>query len=68
MPNDVKFPEDYYYTTTEVAQLFRVSKMTIYRLMKSGDIDAIRIGRNFRIKAVTLHSRYPELTERTWDV
>ncbi len=29
----------------------RVSNMTVYRLIKSGELPAVRIGRNFRIRA-----------------
>lgn len=33
----------------EVATVMRVSKMTVYRLIHSGDLEAIRIGRSFRV-------------------
>jgi excisionase family DNA binding protein len=36
-------------TVTEIADLARVSKMTIYRLIKDGELDAIRMGSIFRI-------------------
>jgi len=36
-------------TVAEVASLTRVSKMTVYRLVRSGEIDKVRIGRSFRI-------------------
>ena len=36
-------------TITEVAATMRVSKMTVYRLMHSGELPAIRFGRSFRI-------------------
>jgi excisionase family DNA binding protein len=29
----------------------RVSNMTVYRLIKSGQLPAIRVGKNFRIRA-----------------
>jgi excisionase family DNA binding protein len=38
-------------TVAEVAHTLRVSKMTIYRLIESGDLSAIRVGRSFRIPA-----------------
>ncbi|MEZ5169790.1 MAG: helix-turn-helix domain-containing protein [Acidimicrobiia bacterium] len=36
-------------TVREVADVMRVSPMTVYRLIKSGDLEAIRVGRHFRI-------------------
>lgn len=38
-----------YLTVEEVALQFRVSKMTIYRLIESGDLCHIKIGRSYRI-------------------
>jgi excisionase family DNA binding protein len=37
-------------TVAEVAATMRVSNMTIYRLIKSGQLPAIRVGKNFRIR------------------
>jgi excisionase family DNA binding protein len=36
-------------TVQEVAQLMRVSSMTVYRLIKAGDLPAVRVGRSFRV-------------------
>jgi excisionase family DNA binding protein len=36
-------------TVAEVADMMRVSTMTVYRLVHSGDLPAIRFGRSFRI-------------------
>ncbi len=36
-------------TVAEVAALMRVSKMTVYRLVHSGELPAIRVGRSFRV-------------------
>ena len=33
----------------EVASIMRVSKMTVYRLVHSGELEAIRVGRSFRV-------------------
>lgn len=33
----------------EVAAMFRVSKMTVYRLIHSGDLPALQVGRSFRV-------------------
>jgi excisionase family DNA binding protein len=39
----------HFLTVTEVATIMRVSKMTVYRLVGSGELEAIRVGRSFRI-------------------
>ena len=36
-------------TPNEVAEHLRVSTMTVYRLIKAGDLRAARIGKSFRI-------------------
>jgi len=36
-------------TVAEVAEIMRVSKMTVYRLVHSGEMPAIRVGRSFRV-------------------
>jgi len=36
-------------TVAEVAAMMRVSKMTVYRLVHSGELPAIRFGRSFRV-------------------
>jgi excisionase family DNA binding protein len=46
----------------EVAEAMRVSTMTVYRLIKCGDLQAIRVGKHFRIRESDL-SRY--LDEQT---
>src|ERR1700687_5404462 len=42
--SDVRF-----LTVAEVALIMRVSKMTVYRLVHSGELEAIRVGRSFRV-------------------
>ena len=37
-------------TVGEVAQVMRVSNMTVYRLIKSGQLAAIRVGKNYRVR------------------
>jgi excisionase family DNA binding protein len=37
-------------TPAEVAEQLRVSSMTVYRLIKSGELRAARIGKSFRIR------------------
>jgi excisionase family DNA binding protein len=36
-------------TVAEVASVMRVSKMTVYRLVHSGTLPAVQVGRSFRI-------------------
>lgn len=40
---------DTYLTVQEVARIFRVSKMTVYRMVHDGSLKAIRVGRSYRI-------------------
>ncbi|HUQ39731.1 MAG TPA: helix-turn-helix domain-containing protein [Acidimicrobiales bacterium] len=35
---------------SEVADLVRVSSMTVYRLITAGDLPAVRVGRSYRIR------------------
>jgi excisionase family DNA binding protein len=42
-------------TVAEVADLMRVSKMTVYRLLHSGDLTAVRVGRSFRVPEHAVH-------------
>ncbi len=42
--SDVRF-----LTVAEVADMMRVSRMTVYRLVHSGELPAIRFGRSFRV-------------------
>ena len=51
-------------TANEVADLLRVSRMTVYRLIKTGEMPALRVGRNYRLREEDVHSylmeRYTE--------
>jgi excisionase family DNA binding protein len=42
-------------TVAEVAAIMRVSKMTVYRLVHSGDLPAVRVGRSFRVPERAVH-------------
>lgn len=59
-----KWPE--FMTVPEVAEILRVSKMTVYRMVHREDIAAIRVGRGFRISAQevrrVLHDGIPVVT------
>jgi excisionase family DNA binding protein len=42
-------------TVAEVASVMRVSKMTVYRLVHSGELNAVRVGRSFRVPEKAVH-------------
>ncbi|WP_130342858.1 helix-turn-helix domain-containing protein [Herbihabitans rhizosphaerae] len=42
-------------TVAEVAKLMRVSKMTVYRLVHSGELPAVRVGKSFRVPEKAAH-------------
>lgn len=48
--SDVKF-----LTVAEVATIMRVSKMSVYRLIHSGTLEAVRFGRSFRVPEKAVH-------------
>jgi excisionase family DNA binding protein len=37
-------------TAGEVADRLRVSTMTVYRLIRRGELPAVRVGRNYRVR------------------
>ena len=39
-----------YLTVNEVADLLRLSPMTVYRLINKGELPAVRIGKSFRLR------------------
>jgi len=43
-------------TVAEVASVMRVSRMTVYRLIRRGQLKAIRVGRNYRVREDDLNS------------
>ncbi|MDH4160228.1 MAG: helix-turn-helix domain-containing protein [Actinomycetota bacterium] len=43
-------------TVAEVAAMMRVSKMTVYRLVHSGELPAVRVGRSFRVPQAEVHA------------
>ncbi|MEE9416514.1 MAG: helix-turn-helix domain-containing protein [Acidimicrobiales bacterium] len=51
-------------TVAEVAELMRVSTMTVYRLIKASELAAVRVGKSYRIQEDDvdryLKSRYTE--------
>ncbi|MGQ7295278.1 MULTISPECIES: helix-turn-helix domain-containing protein [Quadrisphaera] len=49
MAMDRDFSGVRFLTVAEVATMMRVSKMTVYRLVHSGEMPAVRVGRSFRV-------------------
>jgi excisionase family DNA binding protein len=45
-----------YWTIEEIAAQLRVSKMTVYRLVETGEIDHIRVGRVYRVPEESLRA------------
>ncbi|WNC17092.1 helix-turn-helix transcriptional regulator [Brevibacillus brevis] len=44
------------YTTEEIAKLLRISKLTVYDLIKKGELPAYRVGRQMRVDASDLEA------------
>lgn len=42
-------------TVAEVAALMRVSKMSVYRMIHAGELEAVRFGRSFRVPEQAVH-------------
>jgi len=36
-------------TVAEVAEMARVSRMTVYRMVHSGELPAVRVGKSYRV-------------------
>ena len=47
--DESNFSNAQFLTVAEVAERMRVSKMTVYRLVHSGEMPAVRFGRSFRV-------------------
>src|SRR6478609_3456930 len=54
-PRDPTLAEMRFLTVAEVAALMRVSRMTVYRLVHSGELPAVRVGRSFRVPERAVH-------------
>lgn len=56
-------------TVSEVAEVMRVSKMTVYRLVHSGELPAIQVGRSYRVPQRALEeyldAAYVEVEQQT---
>jgi excisionase family DNA binding protein len=49
-------------TVAEVADVMRVSRMTVYRLVHAGQLPAIRFGRSFRVPESAVTQALESLT------
>ncbi|KMY22973.1 DNA binding domain-containing protein, excisionase family [Actinobaculum suis] len=58
-----------FYTVAEVADLVRVSRMTVYRMVHSGELPAVRVGGSYRVPVSAvedlLGGSLPEAGRRT---
>ena len=54
-------------TVREVAETTRVSTMTVYRLIRSGALPAIRVGKHFRIRPRELEAYLESQSTRGGD-
>ena len=54
-PHDPGLADIKFLTVAEVAALMRVSRMTVYRLVHSEELPAVRVGRSFRVSERAVH-------------
>ena len=52
-------------TVSEVAAAMRVSNMTVYRLIMGGELPAVRVGKNYRLREADLERFLEERSVRT---
>ncbi len=64
MPRPDGVARQRFLTVAEVADQLRVSTMTVYRLIKAGELPAVRVGKSYRLDEADvtsyLASRYTE--------
>ena len=56
MSSERQLAEVRFLTVAEVAGIMRVSKMTVYRMVHSGELPAVRVGRSFRVPEDAVHA------------
>jgi excisionase family DNA binding protein len=44
-------------TTRQVGEMLRMSSWTVYKLIKSGEINAVKVGRNWKVRRAELINR-----------
>jgi excisionase family DNA binding protein len=55
-PLSANLPTGRFYTVAEVAAMIRLSKMSVYRLIHSGQLEAVQFGRSFRVPESALNA------------
>jgi excisionase family DNA binding protein len=68
MENRGPFEGDQLHTVAEVADHMRVSNMTVYRLIKAGEMPAVRVGKSYRIRRTDLQEYLQASRTVTGDV
>jgi putative molybdopterin biosynthesis protein len=61
---EYQMAEDISYTTEEIAQILKVSKLTVYDLIKKGDLPSYRVGKQMRVDASDLEA-YKQQTKKS---
>lgn len=56
-------PDAEWLTVADIATRMRVSKMTVYRMIDTGELPCIQFGRSFRIRATTFEALLAKLAE-----
>jgi excisionase family DNA binding protein len=46
----IEYAKARFFTVAEVARTLRVSNMTVYRLINSGQLPAVRVGKSYRLR------------------
>lgn len=64
MTKGINYSEARFMTVAEVAELMRVSKMTVYRLVHSGDLPSVRFGRSYRVPENAVHEYVKQAIEQ----
>lgn len=57
-------PESYVLTVEEVSALLKMSESTVHRLIKSGDLPSIRVGRAVRVPKIAFERWFEKHTRR----
>ncbi|MBD3329355.1 helix-turn-helix domain-containing protein [Candidatus Dojkabacteria bacterium] len=47
--------DEQYYTLEEVAEMLKVTYMTVYRWIKSGQLEAVKAGKQYRVSKKCLN-------------
>lgn len=56
MPDLSEFDNLQLMTVAEVSTVLRLSRMTVYRLIRSGELQSVRVGRSYRVPAASVRS------------